>query len=136
MNMISKKAVDTNVLLYGIDLDSPDKLVIAGGLLDQDPIICSQNLSEFINVLLKRWKYPKDKIGMIVTEVLNTCEFFPISQTTYLKSIGLTKKYDFQIFDAIIVASALEAGCDTLYTEDLQHKLLVENRLTVINPFV
>lgn len=136
MIMISRKAVDTNVLLYGIDLDSPDKLVIAVDLLDREPIICSQILSEFINVLLKRWKYPKDKIGMIVREVLDTCDFFPITPTTYLKSIELTEKYDFQIFDSIIVASALESGCDTLYSEDLQHKLLVENQLTVINPFI
>jgi len=61
MNRISRKAVDTNVLLYGIDLDSPDKLVKAADLLDMGPLIGSQNLSEFINVLLKRWKYPKEK---------------------------------------------------------------------------
>jgi predicted nucleic acid-binding protein len=136
MNMISRKAVDTNVLLYAIDLDSPDKLVIAADLLDREPVICSQNLSELINVLLKRWKYPKEKIGMMVTVMLDTCKFFPITQTTYLKSIELTKKYDLQIFDAIIVASAIEAGCDTLYSEDLQHNMVIEQQLTVINPFV
>lgn len=134
--MTNKIAVDTNVMLYGIDLDAPDKLEIAVSLLDRSPVICSQNLSEFINVLLKRWKYPKEKIGMIITEVLNTCELFPNTQSTYLKGVELANKYQFQLFDAIIIASALESGCDTLYTEDLQHKQVVENKLAIINPFV
>ena|GEM_PF-2930908 len=45
--------------------------------------------------------------GRILTEVLNTCKLVPITQTTYLKSIELTKIYDFQLFDVIIVASAV-----------------------------
>jgi len=136
MNMSSRKAVDTNVLLYSIDNDSPDKLKVGVDLLDQKPIICSQNLSEFINVLLKRWKYPKENIGLILKEVVNSCELSPITQKTYLSSLNLMKKYDFQIFDSIIVASALEAGCDTLYSEDFQHNMVIEGQLTVINPFV
>ncbi|MEX2568571.1 MAG: PIN domain-containing protein [Cyclobacteriaceae bacterium] len=134
--MTGKIAVDTNVMLYGIDLDAPDKLEIAVRLLDLAPVICSQNVSEFINVLLKRWKYPKEKIGMIITEVLNTCKLFPNTYSTYLNAVDLANKYQFQIFDAIIVAAALEAGCETLYSEDLQHKQVVEGKLTIINPFV
>jgi len=47
----------------------------------------------------------------------------------------LLKKYDFQIFDSFIVASALEYNCDILYTEDLQHMLIVEDKLRIINPY-
>jgi predicted nucleic acid-binding protein len=49
---------------------------------------------------------------------------------------GLIDRYDFQLFDSIIVASALEAGCDILYSEDLQHGLTVEKQLKIINPFI
>ncbi len=46
------------------------------------------------------------------------------------------KQYQFQLFDAIIVASALESGCNTLYTEDLQHGQLIEGQLRISNPFL
>ena len=48
----------------------------------------------------------------------------------------LLDRYDFQLFDSIVVASALEAGCNTLYSEDLQHGLVVEKQLKIINPFI
>jgi predicted nucleic acid-binding protein len=48
----------------------------------------------------------------------------------------LMLRYDFQLFDSIVVASALEAGCEILYSEDFQHNQLIENRLRIINPFI
>jgi predicted nucleic acid-binding protein len=48
----------------------------------------------------------------------------------------LVKKYDFQIFDGIIVASALEAGCDNLYSADMQHGLVVDGALRIVNPYL
>lgn len=72
---------------------------------------------------------------MVLGEVLDTCVLWPTTSATYLKAIKLTQKYDFQIFDAIIIASALEAECDVLFTEDLQHMQVIEDRLTIKNPF-
>lgn len=129
-------AVDTNILLYSIDLDSPEKMQRSINLVENKPAICSQNLSEFINVLLRRWKYPKDKIHLIVKEILNACLLNPTTNETYHRGFDLVSKYNFQIFDAIIVASALEAGCSILYTEDMQHDLIVENQLRITNPFL
>ena len=136
MTMNDQVAVDTNVLLYSIDLEAPEKMQISLVLVEKEPVICSQNLSEFINVLLRRWKYPKDKVSLVVAEVLKTCIFYPNTKETYLQGFDLVAKYDFQIFDAIIVASALEAGCNILYTEDMQHGLVVENQLQIVNPFL
>jgi predicted nucleic acid-binding protein len=133
--MTSRIAVDTNVLLYSLDLDAPAKLAVAAAILDRNPVISSQNVSEFINVLLRRWSYPKEKLGLVLREVLESCVLCPTSSASYIKAIELSKKYDFQIFDAIVIASALEAGCEVLLTEDLQHMQLIENRLTIKNPF-
>ncbi len=49
--------------------------------------------------------------------------------------LGIAKKYGYEIYDALIAASALEAGCATLSSEDLQHRQVHEGRLTVRNPF-
>ena len=51
------------------------------------------------------------------------------------RSFDLVKRYDFQMFDALIVASALEANCTVLYSEDMHHDLLVEKQLRILNPF-
>lgn len=39
------------------------------------------------------------------------------------------------IYDSLIIATALEASCTTLYSEDMQHGQLIENKLLIINPF-
>ncbi|MBB6250115.1 hypothetical protein [Nitrospirillum iridis] len=39
------------------------------------------------------------------------------------------------LYDAMIVSAALQAGCDTLWSEDMQHGLLIVDRLRIVNPF-
>lgn len=107
--IMNNVAIDTNILLYSISKNENRKLTIAANLIDENPIIFPQNLSEFINVLLNRWKYPKGNMELIVSEVLNSCLLSNTSVAAYKKSFELVKKYDFQVFDAIIVASALYA---------------------------
>jgi predicted nucleic acid-binding protein len=58
-----------------------------------------------------------------------------IAFDTHDSAVRIAQNYNFHIHDALVVASALEAGCDTLYTEDLQDGQVVEERLTVRNPF-
>ena len=60
----------------------------------------------------------------------------PVNQNCLEKAESLIHQYDFQIFDAIIVATALENNYDTLYSEDMQHELIVERKLKIINPFL
>lgn len=52
------------------------------------------------------------------------------------RSLNLMNKYDFQLFDSIIVSSALESGCDVLYSEDMNHGQIIEGQLAIINPFL
>ncbi len=129
-------AIDTNILLYSISKNENRKLSIAANLIDENPVIFPQNLSEFINVLLNRWKYPKENMALIVSEVLSSCLLVNTSVAAYKKAFELIKKYDFQVFDAIIVASALDAGCRILFSEDMQDNLVIEKQLTIINPFL
>ena len=68
-------------------------------------------------------------------EMMSDCKMSGISEYNLAEAIYLTQKYDFQLFDAIIVSGALEAGCSVLYSQDMQHLLIVEEQLTIINPF-
>jgi len=67
---------------------------------------------------------------------IEMCILQPVSLTTLKYARKLLDRYDFQLFDSIIVASALEANCHILFSEDLHHGLLVEKRMEIINPFI
>jgi predicted nucleic acid-binding protein len=57
-----------------------------------------------------------------------------LTVATHDKAVELAKRYGMPIYDATIAASALEAGCEILYSEDFQHAQKLDG-LTVLNPF-
>jgi predicted nucleic acid-binding protein len=132
---MSKIAIDTNILLYALDDFYPEKQNISIQIIADKPLFCSQTMSEFINVCLRRWKFPKDKVAELITTFLQQAEYVPVTEQMLAKSVQIMDKYDFQLFDAIIVASALESGCTILYSEDMKHGQLIEKKLKIINPF-
>jgi len=93
-------------------------------------------LSEYINVVKRKLKLPKDEIMDVCLQNIEMCVLQPVSLSTLKYARRLLDRYNFQLFDSIIVASALEADCHILYSEDLHHGLVVENRLEIINPFI
>ncbi len=129
-------AVDTNVLVYLLDQADSKKYQVAERLVNNQPMIASQTVSEFINVARRLLKIHKIEVIQRCNIILTICSIIPLSNSILLSTEKLIKQYDFQLFDAIIVASALEAGCSKLYTEDMQHGLVVENNLHILNPFL
>ncbi|GHT07997.1 ribonuclease VapC [Bacteroidia bacterium] len=134
--MTSKLAVDTNIIVYLRSTDYPEKSRKANELLDHSPVVSVQVVSEYLNVTKRLFKYPKQKIMEICLADLDGCLIQPVTYATLQRAKNLIDRYDFQIFDGIVVASALEAGCNTLYSEDLQHGLMVEKQLKIVNPFI
>ena len=59
-----------------------------------------------------------------------------IDQAVLLDASRLRKRHSFSYWDSLIVSSALAGGCKVLYSEDMQHKLVIDRRLTVLNPFL
>ena len=59
----------------------------------------------------------------------------PISLDTHKGALAIAEKYGYNIYDALIAAAALESGCKTLYSEDLQDGQIINRQLTVRNPF-
>jgi predicted nucleic acid-binding protein len=64
------------------------------------------------------------------------CPLFPVSVDTLYLAEELIRKHKFQLFDSFVVAAAVEAGCETLYSDDMHHKLTVNKQLTIVNPFL
>jgi predicted nucleic acid-binding protein len=51
-------------------------------------------------------------------------------------ALDIRERYSFSWYDSLIVAAALEANCDTLYSEDMQNSQVINGRLSIVNPFV
>ena len=133
--MIDSIAVDTNILIYLHDKSDKRKRAIAENILVNDPKVSSQVISEYINVTRRLLDLSKADILIQCAELLDKCEIIPVSQSILLLAASLSRKYDFQIFDSIIVAAAMESDSSILYSEDMQHGLTI-NKMTIINPFV
>ncbi len=65
-----------------------------------------------------------------------TSAVLPLEIDTYIEASDIRKRYNFSFWDSLIVASALQAGCRTLYSEDLNHGMIVGKKLHIVNPFL
>lgn len=137
--MHDKVFLDTNILLYAYSEDEPTKQECALKLLEMHGgclHISIQVVNELSNILLKKFKLSTNEVESALLEIDNVATILSFELTTQIKALKLKDRYQFQYYDALIVATALENGCSLLYSEDMQHQQLIENRLTIINPFV
>ena len=135
--MKDKAFIDTNILVYLYSADEPQKKYKANSLFGKcEPLVSTQVLQELSNVLKKKYKAEWREINGVIDEISQTVEVFINNQNTIKEAIIIAEKYNFSFYDSLIIASAIESNCKTLYSEDLQHKQKIENKLQIINPFV
>lgn len=125
--------LDANVIVYAVGHPS-EKQAHALGLLGACPVLSSQAITETMNVLLRKQKTPPEAVNEIALALLDLCRVVPVAESTVRKAIELRGRFTFSHWDSLIVAAALEAGCKTLYSEDLQHDQKIED-LRIVNPF-
>ena len=132
---------DSNLWIYlftqSPDADDERKRQQLRALLRQNPDlhISAQVLHEVANVLLKKYGYTDVQVRRIITQMIQTATVWPLTERSSLQALALKERFHTSWFDSIILASALEAGCDKLYSEDFQHGFSVDGLLTVENPF-
>ncbi|MDR0792701.1 MAG: PIN domain-containing protein [Chitinophagaceae bacterium] len=134
--MNDKFFVDSNVFLYLLDVNESKKKLIVLTLVEEIPFISSQVVFECLNVCLKKKKVEQAKALKFVRKLVAASFIQPETDITISTALLLYEKYSLQPYDSKIIASALLAGCNILYSEDMQHGLVVENKLTIINPFL
>lgn len=132
--MPAKAFIDTNIVIYALGPNSA-KAALAAPLFAARPTISTQVLSETANVALKKLALPLLEAGKLLAMLEATCRVEIVTPATMHRTLDITGRYGHSWFDSLIAASALEAGCDTLYTEDMQYGQVIEGKLTIINPF-
>ncbi len=134
--MSGKVFLDSNVLLYAYSVTEPDKKRVAVGVMrEPETCISTQVLTEFANICRRKYGYDWPAIDNLLTEVMVNFSVHINTPQTILRATQVAQRYGFSWFDSLIVAAALESGCQTLYTEDLQHGQLLDGSLQVLNPF-
>lgn len=132
--MAASSFIDTNVLLYLLSADAA-KADRAEALLLERPQISVQVLNEFTNVARRKsglgWNDVEEALQVFKT----ACEVHPLTLETHEQAVRLASRHSLGFYDALIVAAALLADCEILWSEDMQDGLLVEERLRIRNPF-
>jgi predicted nucleic acid-binding protein len=125
---------DTSVLLYLLsgDTDKADRIET---LLSTRGMVSVQVLNEFAVVAMRKLKMPLNEVREILDTIRAVCTIEPLTIETHDQGVAVCERHRFSLYDSMIVAAALISGAKTLYSEDLQHGQLIENRLRVTNPF-
>jgi predicted nucleic acid-binding protein len=126
--------VDTNVLVYlasgdPAKADRAEQIAAAGGT------ISVQVLNELANVARRKMGLSWPETHAFLSAVRALLQVEPMTAEVHDLGLAAAERYRLPIYDAMIVASALQADCDTLWTEDMQDGQVIENRLRIANPF-
>jgi predicted nucleic acid-binding protein len=130
---MSAEFADTNVVLYLLD-DGP-KADRAEAILARGPRISVQMLNETLANCRRKAGLTLEETGAFLAGVRALCPVEDLTLQTHDVGRALAERYGLSVYDAMVVASALIAGCTVLWSEDMQDGLVVEGRLRVVNPF-
>jgi predicted nucleic acid-binding protein len=136
--MSNKVFLDTNIIIYAYSEDEPIKQEIANSILEkysEQTMISNQVINELSNTLFRKFKLEANEVQQVVLELDDNFPIVNFNLQTQLRGIEIKGKYKLQFYDAMIIATALENNCTIIYSEDMQHGQIIENVLTIINPF-
>jgi predicted nucleic acid-binding protein len=140
--MSGKFFLDTNVLVYTFDDKDATKrdrarALVAAALAESRGVISYQVAQEFLNAALRRFARPltpADAERFLAAVLEPLCAVYSSMELLH-QAIDISGRWKYPFYDALIIASAQQAGCSVLYSEDLQHGQKVGD-LRILNPFV
>lgn len=133
MSAAAERFLDTNVLLYLLSgeegkADSAEKLLLGGG------VVSVQVLNEFASVALRKLHLGFDEIREILGAIRSLCRVDALTEEVHDLGLEIAEAHRISLYDAMIVASAVLAGCKTVLSEDLHDGAELEG-VRVRNPF-
>jgi len=126
--------LDSNILVYAFTSDP--RATRAQDLLDRRGIIGVQGLNEFTNVARRTLGMTWGEVREALAAIRTLCRtILPMDINTHTGALRIADRYGYAIFDALIVASALNANCRVLWSENMQDGIVIERQLRIANPF-
>lgn len=133
-----KVALDTNVLAYAVGVDDALRQDRANAVIDvidaADIVVSSQVAGELYNVLVRKTGRSQEAAAAVVRDWIEILRFTVHGPDTFAAALNLASEHNLQIWDALILCSAQQAGCRLLLSEDMQDGFVYRG-VTVANPF-
>jgi predicted nucleic acid-binding protein len=125
---------DTNVLVHiaSGDIEKADR---AEAVVAEGGAISVQVLNELTNVARRKMRMSWDELHAFLNVLRGLLAVHPLTLEIHETGLRLAERYGFSTYDAMIAASALHAGSDTLWSEDMQHGMVLDEGLRIVNPF-
>ena len=134
MTSLVRPFVDTNVLLYLLS-DDAAKADRAEAVLADRVVISVQVLNEFANVAKRKLGLGWNELEETLADLRRFADVRSLTIDTHDRGLALAQRYQLSVYDAMIAAAAIEADCAVLLSEDFQTGQVLDERLTVRNPF-
>ncbi|MEM4216804.1 MAG: PIN domain-containing protein [Candidatus Methanomethylicaceae archaeon] len=130
--------IDTNIWLYAfIESDETTKSAQARMLIQEnEPVVSTQVINEVCVNLLRRANFTEEQITQLVESFYEKYPVIELTKSVLLMASQLRQRYALSFWDSTIVATALSASVPVLYSEDMQHGLMIEEQLQIRNPFL
>lgn len=126
--------LDTNVLVYMLSSE-PAKAARAREVVANGGVISVQVLNEFALVARRKHTMDWDELEAMLDGFRTRLRVESLTLATQARAMQIARRYQLRIYDATILASAELAGCDPVYSEDMQDGMVVGG-VTIRNPFL
>lgn len=130
--------IETNIWLYAfIESGETTKSAQARRLIQEnEPIVSTQVINEVCVNLLRCANFTEEQITQLIESFYETYPVIELTKSVLLMASQLRQRYALSFWDSMIVATALSASVRVLYSEDMQHGLMIEEQLQILNPFL
>ncbi len=106
-------------------------LIISGGT-----IVSTQVLQELANTLNKKFKHSWADVARVLSDVTSNSKLCTNDYDTIIRAADVAARYNYSFYDSLIIASALNNNCSTIFSEDMHNSQLIDGAVKIINPFV
>jgi len=137
--------LDTNIFIYAltepkIKDDIPKRqtaINLLQKLINQSNLFVSVQIMNELHMNMVRKFKIDDRVAFDILQenMLAIASVESLDYQTYAIAFDVRQKYNISYWDSLVIASALESGCDTLYSEDMQDGQLIDGVLRIVNPF-
>jgi predicted nucleic acid-binding protein len=132
--------IDSNIWLYAfLEQNDTNKTALAKQLFGNSALnkfVSTQVINEVCFNLRKKAQFSETELQIIIDSFYQSCFVMRLEYTTLSLALELRQQYNLSFWDSLMVSSGLQANVEIFYSEDIQHNLIVNKTLKIVNPLL